>query len=457
MYRSARVRLIKLAIPVIVSLIGFHSLPALAGSPCNSTASKTATTSLIPTPLSAVPMTLPNGTVSLSMILKPTKTTGTPNIDSLDGGCVSELSTPGDAGAPYMIVGPDGALWFSAGGSNGATIGRVEAHFPFKVTEFGPLTGGALQLTVGPDDNIWFVEQGSFDCNQSPPSLVGKILTHPPYTITEIPVPGPISPLYGIATGADGNLWFTRLGDPGGCSPAGVKEIDRITPDSPYAITRFALPSFGATTDAILGKPQKIVAGSDRHLWFNISPYMGRIAPFGDHKIEIFPIPGATGNFADINVGPRSDPDSIWFIPIVNGAFNMGRIETKPPHQMTLYSMPSIMGAPNSVSPGPDGSMWFTEARTGYAIGRFSVEAPHAITEFELPDDVYSRAATCGPDGNVWFTETRNPLGMQGIPGKLGIIHGISGLGREDGGDFCKSLVRSMRNGGGLQRDFADR
>ena len=295
-----------------------------------------------------------------------------------------------------MIVGPDGALWFSASGSNGAYIGRVNPQFPFEVKEIGPLTSGALQLTIGPDLNIWFVEQGSFDCNQSPPSKVGRILSRPPYDITEFSVPGPISPLYGIATGADGNLWFTRLGNPGGCTPSGVTEIDRISPYPPYLISRFPLPSFGASLDAIISKPEKIIAGSDDHLWFNISPYIGRFSPF-DQKFEIFPVPGATGNYADINVGPASDPDTIWFMPIVNGGYSLARIETKPPHNLTLYPL-TISAAPNSVSPGPDGAMWFTEARTGYAIGRFSVQSPYAVTEFALPDDVYSRAATCGPE-----------------------------------------------------------
>jgi virginiamycin B lyase len=449
MLHNLRNRFMKLCALAAGTVLGFHFSAASAASPCTSSVSSTTASSLIPTPLTALtnPALLAPSSPP-SVLNRPTQTTGQPNIDVLDGGCVSELSTPFNAGAPYMILGPDGALWFSASGSNGPTIGRVETHFPFEVTEFGPLTGGALQLTIGPDDNIWFVEQGSFDCSQSPPSLVGRILADKPYTITEFPVPGPISPLYGIATGADGNLWFTRLGNPGGCTPAGVTEIDRIIPHPPYTITRFPIPSFGAAIDAILTKPEKIVAGSDDHLWFNISPFMGRISPFDDHKVEVFPIPGATGNFADINVGPASDPDSIWFIPIVNGSFSMGRIETKPPHAMTLYPMPGVMGAPNSVSPGPDGNMWFTVARTGWSIDRFSVRSPHVVTEFALPDTVYSRAATCGPDGNVWFTETQNPLGHQGIPGKLGVVHGIPGLGTEGGAAFCWSLARAMRNGG---------
>lgn len=95
-------------------------------------------------------------------------------------------------GAAYMIVGPNHYLWFT---ENGGTIGRMNPNPPYAITEFGPLTKrGGRQLTIGADGNIWFAEQGSFDCNQDPPSRISRILAHPPYTITEFPVPGPISP-----------------------------------------------------------------------------------------------------------------------------------------------------------------------------------------------------------------------------------------------------------------------
>ncbi len=380
---------------------------------------------------------------------KPTKTTdNAPNTDSFDGECITEITTPGTAGGPYMVLGPDGALWWSAAGSNGPTIGRIETTFPFKVTEFGPLTGGALDMTVGPDGNIWVAEQGSFDCNQSPPSKIGRILTHPPYTITEFPVPGPVSPLFGIATGPDGNLWIARGGNPGGCSSAGPKAFDRMMPYPPYTITEFPVPSFGPTVDALLNRPEKLVAGPDNHLWVDFSPYMVRIDPFGNNKIEVFPIPGATGNFVDINVGPASDPDAIWFMPATANGYSMGRIDTKPPHAITLYPL-TLMGQPNSVSPGPDGNMWFTEGRTGYAIGKFDIST-HEVTEFPLDDDDYPRAATCGPDGNLWFTETYHPLGNTSVTGNVSVLHDYAGLGTKEGAEFCQSLELRMQNGGRL-------
>lgn len=252
---------------------------------------------------------------------RPTATVEEPTLTPVDNGCITKVPTPFESRAPYMILGLDQRLWYSAGGTAGGFIGAVETNFPYTVTEYGPLTGGALQLTIGPDGNIWFVEQGNYDCLQSPPSKVGRILTHKPYTITEFPVPGPISPLYGIATGADGNLWFTRIGDPGGCStPPAPEEIARILPYSPYTI----------------------------HV------------PAAKHPFEV----------------------SVWPLTLV--------------------------GAPNSVEPGPDGNMWFTEGRTGYAMGRFNPFTGE-VSEFPIVTNAYPRAATC----RSWSSSFRRTSQME--------------------------------------------
>jgi len=374
---------------------------------------------------------------------RPAATAEVASLTPVDNGCITEVTTPFQSGAPYMILGPDHRLWYGAQGTAGAFIGAIDpTKLPYTPTEYGPLIGNALQLTVGPDGNIWFVEQGSYDCLQTPPSKVGRILTHEPYTITEFPVPGPISPLYGIATGPDGNLWFTRIGDPGGCStPPAAKEIARMLPYPPYTITTYPLPSFGAAIDATIGKPYKLVAGHDNHLWFNISPYMGRLDPYNG-KIEIFTIPGATGNFPDIGPGPASDPDSIWFMPTVNGGPAMARISTKAPFEVTVWPL-TLLGGPNSVSPGPDGNMWFTEGRTGYAMGRFN-PLTGEVTELPIVVNAYPRAATCGPDGNVWYSDLQNPLGLTNIPGRLAFVHDLPGLGTEQGKQFCESLMFNM-------------
>lgn len=69
-------------------------------------------------------------------------------------------------------------------------------------------------------------------------------------------------------------------------------------------------PAFADATPSP-SKPQMIIGGPDGNLWFNISPYMDLVSPMGTREIKLFPIPGATGNFADFSIWPVSEPDSI--------------------------------------------------------------------------------------------------------------------------------------------------
>src|SRR5215217_7901475 len=70
-------------------------------------------------------------------------------------------------------------------------------------------------------------------------------------SITEFPVSAGTVP-YGIAAGADGNVWFTDVG----ATPA----IGRITPTG--AITEF-------TTGLVAGSaPNGIALGADGNVWF---------------------------------------------------------------------------------------------------------------------------------------------------------------------------------------------
>ena len=82
--------------------------------------------------------------------------------------------------------------------------------------------------------------------------------------ITEFPLPTAGSqPRDGIASGADGNIWFTEY--------AGNR-IGRITPGG--TITEFAIPSPNS-------QPIGIAAGPDGNLWFTeqAGNKIGRISP----------------------------------------------------------------------------------------------------------------------------------------------------------------------------------
>jgi streptogramin lyase len=107
--------------------------------------------------------------------------------------------------AGRMILGADGAWWFTQGTDNNSVehIGRYSLsgnYSQYAVTEGpDPLVG---ELTNGPDGNIWFTDNGN--------GWVGNIT--PTGVVTEYPLPTAYSSPAGLVTGSDGNIWFTEAG-----------------------------------------------------------------------------------------------------------------------------------------------------------------------------------------------------------------------------------------------------
>ena len=102
-------------------------------------------------------------------------------------------------------------------------------------------------------------------------------------SITEFPIPTPNARAIAIATGVDGNLWFTeQLG----------QRIGRITPSG--QVTEYPLPAGG--------NPVGITAGPDRALWFTevLGHRIGRIDVEGAISeiqlgSDVFPLDIASG------------------------------------------------------------------------------------------------------------------------------------------------------------------
>jgi streptogramin lyase len=71
---------------------------------------------------------------------------------------------------------------------------------------------------------------------------------------------------------------------------------------------------------------------------------------------------------------------------------------------ITEFAVPSVSGATDGITAGPDGNLWFTEAGSD-AIGMIN-PTTHAISSFTLPTaNADPQGITAGPDGNLWFTE----------------------------------------------------
>src|SRR5439155_19833929 len=120
---------------------------------------------------------------------------------------------------------------YSPGPSGG--VGRFTASG--RICTYRLLSGGVpSDITMGPDHNIWFSEEVA--ANRSlPVNKIGRIT--PAGTITEFALPpgnsqGSMRLPVGIASGADGYLWFTD---------AAGNAIGRITTTG--TISEFALPT----------------------------------------------------------------------------------------------------------------------------------------------------------------------------------------------------------------------
>jgi len=266
-------------------------------------------------------------------------------------------------------------------------LGSLAAPMPLgTITEFAlGSTSSPFRIASGPDGNLWFTDQGT--------RAIGRITTSG--TITEFSIASnggnAGSVPRQIRVGADGNLWFTDVGS--------IPAIGRITTSG--TITEYRLPAGSV--------PTALAVGTDGNLWFTdksvSAPAIGRITPSG--VITEFGITANGGNIGSLPNGITTGADgNLWFTD--QGTTKaIGRITTNG--AITEFSAglnaPSL---PAAIAPGPDGNIWFTDQGTPTApkaIGRITTAGQ--ITEFSigLSSNSIPGEITPGADGNVWFTD----------------------------------------------------
>jgi streptogramin lyase len=159
--------------------------------------------------------------------------------------------------------------------------------------------------------------------------------------------------VWDIASGPDGNLWFTET-PCGFCGGSGPPKIGRITPTG--VVTEFSA--------GITGKGfGDITAGPDGALWF-------------------------------------TEPSSLS-----GPSDRIGRIT--PTGTVTEFSHGITPGShPYGITTGPDKNLWFTEM-DGHRIGRITPDG--MVTEFPLSAGNGPTGIAAGPDGNLWFTWPHGP------------------------------------------------
>jgi virginiamycin B lyase len=128
--------------------------------------------------------------------------------------------------------------------------------------------------------------------------------------------------------------------------------------------------------------------------------------------ITEFPIPTANSAPNAITRGPDG---ALWFTESSTSSSasriaritTAGTIEEFPPLPPVPPPCASMCGAgPQSIATGSDGALWFTKRGGNGPIGRLT--SAGGLSEFALPPQTIPGAITAGPDGALWFTEGEN-------------------------------------------------
>ena len=261
-----------------------------------------------------------------------------------------------------IAAGPDGALWFVAGGIGRLSTDGSVAQYPV------PLGGGQLfDIETGPDGNLWFTEFGGRVGRITP---AGGVAMYPRGIVPT----GPCDCTGGrIAPGPDGNMWFTV--------PDG-RWIGHVAPDGDYTVVA-VVPGGGA--------PQDIVAGADGNMWFtDSSGRIGRITTAG--AVTLF---GDRLAPSEIAAGPDGN---LWFSE--PGRHRLGRITPEG----VVTEFPTGRAAPLEIAAGPDGNLWFS-SEGGAWIGRMAPTGILRLFPMGADSGFGPYGITAGPDGNLWSTD----------------------------------------------------
>ena len=292
---------------------------------------------------------------------------------AMSAGHFRSFMVPTDNSKPrHIALGSDGNMWFTESQFDNGKIGRVDSKG--KITEF-PVpdpTGPPDDIVAGLDGARWFTMPSGF------PDAIGRVTTDGQFTTFGTCTPEECTSIvpHAIASGPDGNLWFTELTR---------NAVVKMTPSGSF--TFYTIPTPGAN-------PQGITVGPDGALWFT---------EFNTNQIGRIDVAGNFTEFGGVSGGPdriAAGPDgNLWFTePSPFAESRIGRIT--PAGVITEFQLADRAQARDIVA-GPDGQMWFTE----YGAGQLA-----QITTAGLVTEVQSVKG--GPwgigrglDGTIWLTQ----------------------------------------------------
>ena len=106
-----------------------------------------------------------------------------------------------------------------------------------------------------------------------------------------------------------------------------------------------------------------------------------------------FPIPTANSAPQGITAGPDGN---VWFTE-----FSTNKIGRVTPNGVVKDFPIAASSGPRGIAAGPDGNVWFA-ATSGNRVGRMTPDG-NSLAEFSVPGSG-PNDITAGPDGNMWFT-----------------------------------------------------
>jgi formylglycine-generating enzyme required for sulfatase activity/sugar lactone lactonase YvrE len=168
---------------------------------------------------------------------------------------VQEFSLPRfPTSAAAIAVGSDGNIWFAGARE---VVGRALTVYPEAMTEF-PLrlkNGNPNTIVAASDGNVWFAQERS--------GTIGRILVTDPHTVTELRIPGPVRAAAALCV-TPGFLWLLQREQ---------SAILRIEVAPPYRIREIPIPQAA-------GAPAGIASGPDGNIWFTTHGYgsIGRLS-----------------------------------------------------------------------------------------------------------------------------------------------------------------------------------
>jgi len=153
-------------------------------------------------------------------------------------GHIDEFQLPRYADPLRLAAGPDGNMWFTETLEGSAAIGRITpageiTHFALPTDE----QAYAVEIAAGPDGRLWF----SYGAG-----AIGRIDTDGRISRVRLPDATFVT---SIATGAEGNVWYTATGE--GACPEGDAACREAPPTEAAIVGRIEPAALGAAIEAI--------------------------------------------------------------------------------------------------------------------------------------------------------------------------------------------------------------